>query len=123
MGETMACEPMKTTATAAKCGKSCSGAPSAAGNGCRPGLRVLRSPEVELQPITFEPMPLPNGPQATGVSPTTGAERCVRCMVGQGKGCDCSAPVDVDPGAARWVLFGLIAFLGIVGALVRGCAA
>lgn len=121
------CHPMPTTSTAtdAKCAKSCDGVCSEAANGCASGLPVWqRLVESRLQSSSTQKPPA-NGSEATEASQGIGAKHCTRCSVGQGKrNCECFEPMTFDRAALRIVLGGLALFWVAVIVFVglKGCA-
>ncbi len=85
----MTCETTNSSGTNARLGRCSSGASSEAPSGPRNGLKAPRSRAGELPLIDFSQMPPVSGSLATEAKPTTGAERCTRCMAGQGDDCPC----------------------------------
>lgn len=99
----------KTTATNAKCAKSCAGECNTAETGSRPGSLASAKPVAQLMRRRSEQTPRCNGQQETGEDRVTGVDQN-------------REPIDAI--ALRWILAALVigwASAFIVG--IRGCAA
>ena len=119
------CHPMPTTSTAtdAKCDKSCDGVCGTAEIGCMRGLNPWqRHVERKLQGRSLTQQQ-PNGARGTEEAKGTGGSLCIRCAVGQGRECECREPMALDRAGIRIVLGGLFLFwsLALVTALTKGC--
>lgn len=119
----MTCETTKSSGINARLGKCSSGASSEAQSGPRNGLKAQRGRAGELPLIDFSQMPPVSGSSATEAKPTTGAERCARCMEGQGDDCPCCEDQPRDFAFMRVCLGGLALFwLAVAVAYLRWSA-
>lgn len=97
------CEQTSSTGTGAKCGRCCSGGPSAGASGCTNGSRGSSAFAGRPQPISFVRTLPSSGRPATAARPTTGGE-----------------PRGVS--GLRWLLVALACSWGLIVLAARSCA-
>lgn len=112
---------LNSTGINARLGRCSSGANSEAPSGPRNGLKAPQSRAGELPLIDFSQMPPRSGSAATEAKLTTGAERCIRCMAGQGDDCPCRDELpQPDYAGMRVVAGGVVLFwLAVAVAYLR----